>query len=223
MAPVGKPNVVSENPSKFSYLNYAKQTQDLWNGFQKPIIIGECGYDHTHYEVGTPGYLEMYHNTLWAGLANGLSMTPFWWANGPYINDAVFTRKMSCFAAFVRGIDLAKSDYKPVVVKMSEGDGWAMQSDTLTFGWAVNPLNGVARKSMRVPGQPDGEYDFHLYRPWRGVYMPVMAAESKGGELTVQLPELRAVVSRAQSMGNDVAFKIVKKGSRLTAGRSLPR
>mgnify|MGYP000430034426 CR=1 FL=1 len=30
----------------------------------------------------------------WAGLTNGLSATPFWWANGSYINDSVVTRTM---------------------------------------------------------------------------------------------------------------------------------
>jgi len=212
MPPGGKPNVVSENPTKFSYLNYAKQTQDLWNGFNKPAIIGECGYDHTYYEVGTPGYVEMYHNALWAGLANGLSMTPFWWANGDYINDSVFTRTLPFFARFVRDINFSGAEYKPVVVKVTEGDGWAMQSDALTFGWVVNPLNGIASETMTIPGLPDGEYDVHLYRPWRGVYAPMITAASKGGELMVKLPELKPVASRVQNLGNDVAFKIVKKG-----------
>jgi hypothetical protein len=215
MPPTGKRNVVSENPIKFSYLNYAKQTQDMWNGFTKPVIIGECGYDHTYDEVGTPGYLEMYHNSLWAGLANGLSMTPFWWSHGGYINDAVFTRTLPYFAAFVRDIDFTKGDFKPVTVKMSAGDGWAMQGEAMTFGWVVNSLTGVASETTTVPGLPDGEYDFHLYRPWRGVYAPVISAVSKDGALTVTLPELKPTASRVQNLGSDAAFKIVKKGVRV--------
>ncbi|MBE0657003.1 MAG: hypothetical protein IH602_04890 [Bryobacteraceae bacterium] len=57
-----------------------------------------------------------------------------------------------------------------------------------------------------------GDYDVHIYRPWRGVYMPAIEAVSKGGELTVKIPELKPVASRVQNLGNDVAFKIVKRG-----------
>jgi hypothetical protein len=208
----GKPNLISENPSKFSYLNYAKQTQDLWNGFNKPAIVGECGYDHTYYEPGMPGYLEMYHNALWVSLANGLSATPFWWANGSYINDGVITRTMSYFSMFVRDINFSGKQWKPIVLKVSEGDGWAMQSEGMTFGWAVNSLNGVANETVSVPGLEDGDYDVYLFRTWRGEYMPPTAATSTGGALSVKVPELRPVGQRAQNIGNDVAFKIVKKG-----------
>jgi hypothetical protein len=208
----GKPNLISENPSKFSYLNYAKQTQDLWNGFSKPAIVGECGYDHTFYEPGMPGYLEMYHNALWVSLANGLSATPFWWSNGSYINDGVITRTMSYFSMFVRDINFSAKQWQPIVLKMSEGDGWAMQGEAMTFGWVVNSLNGVANETFSVPGLDDGDYDVYLFRPWRGEYMPPIAASSTGGALSVKLPELRPVGQRAQNIGNDVAFKIVKKG-----------
>jgi hypothetical protein len=60
-----------------------------------------------------------------------------------------------------------------------------------------------------------GDYDVHLYRPWRGVFMPAIEAVSKGGELTVQIPELKPVASRVQNLGNDAAFKIVKRGAPL--------
>ena len=88
-----------------------------------------------------------------------------------------------------------------------------MQGDGLTFGWYANVVDGVANETVTVPGLPDGDYDIHLYRPWRGVYMPAIAAVSRGGELTVKIPELKPVASRVQNMGNDVAFKIVKKGA----------
>jgi hypothetical protein len=212
MPPSGKPNLITENPLKFSYLNYARQTQDLWSGFNKPAVIGECGYDHTYYEPGMPGYLEMYHNALCTSLANGLSATPFWWSNGPYLNDAVVTRTMSHFSMFVRDIDFAAKQWKPIVLKVSDGDGWAMQGEAMTFGWVVNSLNGVANETFSVPGLDDGEYDVHLFRKWRDEYMPPTAATATGGTLSVKVPELRPVGRRAQNIGNDVAFKIVKKG-----------
>jgi hypothetical protein len=208
----GKPNLVSENPLKFSYLNYAQQTQNLWNGFTKPVIIGECGFDHTYYEPGTPGYLAMYHNALWAGLANGLSMTPFWWASGSYINDSTITRTMLYFSQFVKGVDFAGMQWKPAVLTVSAGNGWAMQGGEMTIGWVVNPLSGVANETVTVPGLPDGDYDVHLYRTWRGEYVKPIAATATGGSLTLKLPELRPTGGRVQNIGDDVAFKIVKKG-----------
>jgi len=211
--PGGKQNLVSENPHKFSYLNYAKQTQDLWSGFDKPAIIGECGWDHTYHEPAMPGYQEMYHNALWAGLSNGLSMTPFWWAYGPYINGSVVTPTMFYFSKFVRDINFAGTPFKPVTLKVSDGDGWAMQNNGITFGWVVNPLSGVANESFSVPGMEDGDYDVHFFRTWRGQYLAPVAATASSGTLTVKVPELRPQGGRAQNIGNDVAFKIVKKGA----------
>jgi hypothetical protein len=211
--PGGKQNLVSENPLKFSYLNYAKQTQDLWSGFEKPAIIGECGYDHTFHEPAMPGYLEMVHNALWTGLANGLSMTPFWWANGPYINPGVVGPSTLYFSRFVRDIPFASAAFKPVKLDISDGDGWAMQSPGLTFGWAVNSLSGIAGETLQVPGLADGEYDVHFYRPWRGLYEEPVSATATGGVLTVRVPLLRPRGGRVQNMGTDAAFKIVKKGT----------
>lgn len=211
----GKPNPVTENALKFSYLNYAKQAQDLWNGFGRPTIIGECGWDHTYHEPSMPGYLEMYHNAIWTGLANGLSMSPFWWANGPYINGSVVTASMLHFSRFVKGIPFAEASFEPASLSVSDGDGWAMRSDRMTVGWVVNPLSGVARETVTVPGLADGEYDVHLFRTWRGLYLEPLTAKSEGGKLTFTVPELAPKGGRAQNIGNDVAFKIVKKGTAL--------
>jgi hypothetical protein len=207
----GETDFINANPAKFSYMNYAKQTQDLWNGFNKPALIGECGYDHTFYEPGMPGYLEMYHNAIWAGLANGLSATPFWWSYSSYINDTTVTRTMLYFARFVADINFVASEWKPAVLKVSDGDGWAMQSREMTFGWVVNSNGGLANETFEVPGLADGNYEVQLYRTYRGEYLPVIPSVSIGGVLSVKVPELRPVGGRAQNIGNDVAFKIVRK------------
>lgn len=212
----GKVDWINENPLKFSYLNYAKQTQNLWNGFNKPAMIGECGADHTYYEPGTPGYLAMYHNALWVSLANGLTMSPLWWANGgPSIHDSVVTGTMLYFASFVGDIDFVNTSWQPVVLKVSTGDGWAMQSAAMTFGWVANPVSGVADETFTVPGLADGEYDVRLYRTWRGEYLAPMTATATGGMLSVKMPELLPKGSHAENIGDDVAFKIVRKGQAL--------
>jgi len=80
--------------TKISYLKYASQTQDLWSGFEEPTIVGETGWDHTYFEPGT-GNLAMCHNALGTNLTNGLSMTPFWWADGVTLERAA-ERSASC-------------------------------------------------------------------------------------------------------------------------------
>lgn len=208
----GKPDLVGENPLQLSYRNYAKQAQDLWSGFRKPAIVGECGYDHTYYEPGTPGYLGMYHNALWAGLANGLSASPFWWSNGPVAGESVLTKSLLSFSQFVRGIDFSRGEWKPVRLKVSDGDGWAMQGDAMTFGWVANPMHGVANETFSVPDLKEGEYEVRLYRTWRGSYLDPIAAVSNGSELIVTIPELKSDHGHAQAIGDDVAFQIVRKG-----------
>jgi hypothetical protein len=203
----------ADHPLQVSYRNYAKQTQDLWSGFAKPAIIGECGYDHTWYEPGTPGYLAMYHNALWAGLANGLAASPFWWSNGPMTGDSVVTRSMTNFAQFVRSIRFSDGDWKPAGIRLPHGDGWAMSGDTITFGWVVNPAGGVAGETFTVAGLPDGDYDVYLYRTWRGQYLEPVPASAAAGTLTITVPELKAEGGHAQQMGDDVAFQIVRHGT----------
>ncbi len=207
----GKIGPDDESPLRMSYQNYATQTQNLWSGFDKPAIIGECGWDHTYYEPGMPGYLAMYHNALWAGLANGLCCTPFWWAYSDWINDGVVTNQMRFFSQFVSDIDFAHLDFRPVPVQSDGCDGWAMGCDSLIFGWAVNPRSGMARESFTMSGLPDGSYEVRLYRTWRGRYLDPQTANCVDGKLTVAIPELKTTGGHASYIGDDVAFKIRRR------------
>jgi hypothetical protein len=138
-------------------------------------------------------------------------MTPFWWAYSPYLNNNVVSPSMMHFARFVSDIDFARLDPTPVALTLTNGDGWAMRTPQFTFGWAVNPLFGIAGESITVPGLPDGEYDVLFYRTWRGLYLEPVRATSTAGALTVQVPVLKPVATRAQNIGNDVAFKITPR------------
>ena len=129
------------------------------------------------------------------------------------INDSVITRNLSYFARFVGNINFSGEQWKPVAVKITQGNAWAMQSPSMTFGWAANPMSGVARESIAIPVAADGDYDLYLYRTWRGEYMPVLSATASGGALTVKIPELAPVGQHAQNINDDVAFKLVKKGA----------
>jgi hypothetical protein len=204
----GKVDPGDESPLRYSYRNYAVQTQNLWKGFHKPAMIGECGWDHTYYEPGMPGYLAMYHNALWVSLANGLCCTPFWWAWSDWLNDSVVTNQMRYFRQFVADIDFAKLDLEPTPIQAGNCDGWAMKSDKLIFGWVVYPKTSVAKESFTIAGLKDGNYEVRLYRTWRGRYLDPQTLPCRDGKLTVTIPELTTTGGHALHIGNDVAFKI---------------
>jgi hypothetical protein len=123
----------------------------------------------------------------------------------------VITNTLQYFSEFVRDIDFAGDTWKPVVLKTSSGDGWAMRGEKMTFGWMANPASGAANETFDMPGLPDGEYEVQLYRTWRGEYLDPIIASSAGWSLTVKVPELRSERGHARLTGDDVAFKIVKK------------
>jgi len=207
----GKLGCDDENPLQLSYRNYATQIQNLWKGFDKPAIVGECGYDHTYYEPGMPGYLAMYHNVLWVSLANGLCCTPFWWAYSDYINDGVVTNQMRNFAQFVRDIDFARLTPEPAQIAAGGCDAWAVRSGDFVFGWVVNPRTSVANESFTIFGLKNGDYEVRLYRTWRGRYLDPQTLQCRDGKLTITIPELRTTGGHASNIGNDVAFKIAPK------------
>jgi hypothetical protein len=209
MPKTGKPNLQSENPLQFSYRNYATQVKNLWTGFAKPAIVGECGWDHTYYEPGMPGYLAMYHNALWVSLSNGLCCTPFWWAYSDWLNDSVVTNQMRYFAQFVGDIDFARLEFQPAEIAAGGCDAWAMKSDKLIFGWVVNPRTSMANESFTIAGLADGDYEVRLYRTWRGRYLEPQTLPCRDGKLTVTIPELTTTQGHASYIGEDIAFRIV--------------
>jgi Domain of unknown function (DUF5060) len=205
----GKLGPNDENPLQFSYRTYAKQTQDLRKGWHKPAMLGECGWDHTYYEPGMPGYLAMYHNALWVGLANGLCATPFWWSYSDWLNDSVVTNQMRYFSEFVSKIDFANQDFEPAEIIAPNCDAWAMRADKFVIGWLVNPRTSVANESFTISGLSDGPYDVRFYRTWRGRYLDSQTIEARSGKLTCTIPELKTTRGHALHIGNDIAFKIV--------------
>jgi hypothetical protein len=207
----GKLGPDDPNPLQLSYRNYATQAQKLWSGFSKPIINGECGWDHTYYEPGMPGYLAMYHNAIWVSLTNGLCATPFWWAYSDWINDSVVTNQMLHFSRFVADIDFANLNIEPAKITAAHCDAWAMKSDKLIFGWVVHPRISVAKESFTISGLREGKYEVQLYRTWRGEYMNKHTVQCRGGDLTITIPELTTTKGHAAHIGKDVAFKIVPK------------
>jgi hypothetical protein len=126
---------------------------------------------------------------------------------------------LNYFARFVGDIDFTKGAWKAVTLKVSTGDGWAVESPAMTFGWVVNPMTGVGKETFTIPGLENGDYDIYLYSTWGGSYLPAIAATSAGGALTMNIPDLTG----NQNLHEDVAFKLVKKGAPITAPRGSDR
>jgi hypothetical protein len=196
-----------EHPLKLSYRNYADEIQKLWNNYDKPAMIGETGWDHTFYEPGMPGYLALYHNALWASLANGSAMMPFWWAHSAYLNDNIITGQITGLANFVSKIPFSKlTNIGPVQATISAGDAYVMKSDELVFGWVANPDSDVAGEKVTVRSLADGLYKVKIYHTWRGKFIDEIPVSSKKGVLTFALPVLLIENDHAKYLGQDAAF-----------------
>ena len=201
------------HPLTYSYRNYHGQVNKLWNGFEKPCIIPETGWDHTFYEMSMPGYLAQYHNAIWVSLASGSCMSPFWWAYSNSLNDNVVTNQMLNYRNFTDQIPFSKlTNPTPVEINNSEGDAYAIKSDQITFGWAVNADTDMSGKTITLPELGRGTYSLKLYLTWRGRFLEnedgntEQLIESKGTSVSFDIPVLKVTRGHASYVGQDIAF-----------------
>ncbi len=197
---------VSVHPLAQSYGIYAGQINKLWNGFDKPAIIGESGWDHTFYEPGMPGYLALYHNALWVSMASGAAMTPFWWAYSNKLNEVLVSSQLSSIRKFTDQIPFARLTHPAVAsIQVSGGDGFAISTHEMIYGWVVNPQTDVAGKKVRIDQVPDGTYRLKVYHTWRGQFLDTTTVSSVHGTLSFTIPVLH-MDGHANYIGQDIAF-----------------
>jgi hypothetical protein len=197
----------SVNPLTSSYSNYAREIRRLWNGFDKPVIIGETGWDHTFFEPSMPGYLAMYHNALWVSLTTGTAMTPFWWAHSRLLDDNILTSQITGIRKFTDQIPFGKlADVMPAEAKSSKGDAFAIKSDRAVFGWAVNSASDVADSEITLSGLKNGKYRLRIFHTWRGEFIDDQMIICSGGKVIFGVPYMRNTGSHARYIGQDVAF-----------------
>lgn len=195
------------HPLKDSYLNYANQIRTIWDGYGKPVIIGETGWDHTFYEPGTPGYLAMHHNVMWVSLATGTCMTPFWWAYSGKMNDIIVSNQLLSIRKFSDQIPFSKLTAPVrVAVKVKGGDGFAIRTDKMTYGWIVNAERDVAGNEVIIDGMTNGKYKLRLYHTWRGEFIKEEEVSSSAEGLIFSIPSLHTKDGHANYIGQDVAF-----------------
>jgi hypothetical protein len=195
------------NPLKSSYSNYAQENQKLWNGYEKPVINGETGWDHTFYEPNMPGYLAMYHNALWVTLATGSAMTPFWWAHSGKLNDNVLTSQITNVRKFTDQIPFNRlTGIKPASIKSTKGDSYGIQSNEVIFGWVVNPVTDVAGDNITLSSIKNGKYKLRIFHTWRGEFIDEKEMTCTNGSITFGVPYMRITGSHANYIGQDISF-----------------
>ncbi len=200
------------HPLTYSYLNYHGQVKKLWENYEKPVIIPETGWDHTFYEMTMPGYQSQYHNALWVTMATGSAMSPFWWSYSDQMNDNMVTYQLRNLRRFTEQIPFSKlTGLKPLKATNQGGNAFAIGSDQLIFGWAVNDDTDMSGKIITISDIKDGHYRLRLYHTWSGRNIDTggqreTAVTAARNSLSFTIPILKIEGGHAQYVGQDVAF-----------------
>jgi len=207
------------HPLAYSYRNYHGEVKKLWNGYEKPALIPETGWDHTFYEMSMPGYQAQFHNAMWVCLASGTAMSPFWWSYSRALNDNVVTDQLLSIRRFTERIPFSElTGPAPLEAGTPGGDAYAMGSDRLIFGWAVNADTDMSGKNITIQGIRDGKYRLRLYHTWRGRFLDEEGRRGPEHEtiltaadnaLNFQVPVLKIEDGHARYIGQDVAFLLL--------------
>jgi hypothetical protein len=203
------------HPLTDSYRNYHGQVNKLWNGFEKPCIIPETGWDHTFYMMQMPGYYSLYHNAIWVSLASGSAMSPFWWSYNSRMNDIVVSNQMLNYRRFTDLIPFSKlTNPSPAEIQNSDGDAYAIKSEQMIFGWAVNAGTDMSGKTIKISDVKNGNYTLQLYHTWLGTFLRDengnmdQKIETNGATLVFDIPVLSIEDGHARYVGQDIAFII---------------
>ena len=133
-------------------------------------------------------------------------MSPFWWAYSDLLNDNILTGQITSLRKFTDQIAFSKlTGIAPAEIKSSRGDAYAMKSNELIFGWAVNPNTDVAGAHISLHAIPDGRYKLKLYHTWGGRFIKEEELTATNGSVEFTVPGLRGD-SHANYVGQDVAF-----------------
>ena len=134
-------------------------------------------------------------------------MTPFWWAFSGRMNDVVVSNQLLNIRKFTDNIPFSKlSNLSPISVSIADGDGFAMQSDKLIFGWVVNPQTDVAGDVVKITAAKNGKYKLRLFHTWRGEFINESEITASDNTLSFSIPSLKTKGGHANYIGQDVAF-----------------
>jgi Domain of unknown function (DUF5060) len=191
----------------------AEWTQKMLKNADKPNWVGEFGVEGNQY------YPELFHNSIWAALASGASMTPAEWNSGGAWAEMTpeMNADISRLAGFVKDMPLAKWD--PSALKITSSDpqvrAWGLAGPAGGLFWVQDfslegkPIEDVrtlmtARSGvqMDVQGLAAGTYSIQPYDTWQGIDLDAFDVEcAAASACVIALPDFKA----------DMAFKIIRK------------
>jgi hypothetical protein len=229
-------NKANDLPNTEVYGNYsppniAATVQKLWNGYQKPCIMGETGADRDG---------AVSHAKIWSAMAAGISITPLLWQFTQGWNDSI-SAQYPAFNKFIADINFAGlknpaqakvsipgTDPMLVPARGARGPGgrgaatppgaasrpapptsaptnvagvWAITSDQMTFGWMTGAIAG---KSLKLTGLRDGVYTMQWWDCAQGRVISTSDVTAANGTLTASIPA---------TSQPDLAFKIIAPAS----------
>jgi hypothetical protein len=190
----------------------ADWTQMMLKNADKPNWIGEFGV------TGNAYYPELFHNSNWAALAAGASMTPAEWNSGgswgrmtPEMNTDI-----SRLAQFVKDMPLARWDPSALQIIASDEQvrGWGFAGNGGGMFWVQDfslesrPIDEVrslmplrSEVQVELQGIASSLYTITPYDTWRGVDLDSFDVECTDNSCVVVLPDFTS----------DMAFKIIRK------------
>jgi len=123
------------------------------------------------------------------------------------MNDVAVSNQLLNIKRFTDQVPFSKlSNFKRVNVSIPNGDGYAMQSDQLTYGWVVNPKTDVAGDPVSISTMPDGKYKLRLFLTWRGAFLDEQEVTASNGTIQFNVPMLKTTGGHANYTGPDIAF-----------------
>jgi hypothetical protein len=190
----GWPSDYPGNPYRSSLYNFAFAAQRFWTNFIKPAIFGEAGANSyaQRYGInsGTPEYTAIYHNSIWASMTNGLSMTPVWW-DYPILSNNDFMQ-LSHFRTFADVTDFRKICTDHAEFQTDDYDLFIMTSDSNAIGW-VRQVYGddVAGTQVKIENALNDQilsYEMRYFNTWTGNFEQTRIRPYVDGTLLEILP-----------------------------------
>jgi len=190
----------------------AEWTQTMLKNADKPNWVGEFGVE------GNDDYPELFHNSIWAALGAGASMTPAEWNSGGSFGEMTpeMNADISRLAQFVKDMPLAK--WHPSALQITVSDkqvrAWGLAGNDGGLFWVQDvSLEGksidvirnsiTVRKNVQVEiqGLSAGLYTIIPYDTWQGIDLKSFDVECSSNPCTSALPDFKS----------DIAFKIIRK------------
>jgi hypothetical protein len=177
----------------YSVSNFASTIQRLWNGYEKPCIMGETGANRS---------ARYAHRALWAGLSSGISVTPLFWSFNQRWTEAAASQ-FAPLEKFIAGINFAGlTSPAQAEVKVPDASVYGITSDQLTFGWMTGDISG---KTLGASGLKNGDYRLEWWDCAKGSVLSTASLSVTNGSLSAVIPATLPPTGSAAASTNSVA------------------